>query len=310
MKVLNRSRHFACLPFRPPVAIGFFFFGKLGPGNIKREPEMKNGVNLFVIASPLVRTGTGLIVAAFMFTLISCVPRKFNSDALPETLYQAGKPRIAIDYLGIGWCFYSEEQGVRPEIIKSQETERDGDLNIDTGIVTTHSYQVYYALRKFKKVHSVSLDFGILTEYSSRKFQNSSMSAEQFETLEKLQKEVDLARSRLNGRRMDLAICKMIRKENRLPKAGELQNTRKEAKGMSEYIVRCSGNEGEVLGRSDIEVVSASEFKMISNVLNDVTTDPAFSGFRREGAKCKDEIVQLEVFRGPVMSTTSEKISN
>ncbi|NBX18287.1 MAG: hypothetical protein EBR09_13065 [Proteobacteria bacterium] len=260
--------------------------------------------------SPRVRTGTGIIVAALMCALFSCVKRKFNSDALPETLYQAGKPRIAIDYLGIGWCFYAEDQGVRPEIIKSQETERDGDFNIDTGIVTTHTYQVYYALRKFKKVHPVSLDFGILSEYSSRKFQNSSVSGEQFEAIEKLHKEVDLARGRLSGRRMDLSICEMIRKDNRLPKTGELQNTRKEAKGLSEYIVRCSGNEGEVLGRSDIGVVSVSEFKMISDVLSEVTTGPAFSGFRREGAKCKDEIVQLEVFRGPVISTSSEKISN
>ncbi len=243
-------------------------------------------------------------------TTMACVTRKYNVDAQEQTFFQSGKPRIAIDYVGFGWCHYTEDTSVKPEMIKTLLTEQDSDFNLDTGILTTQTFQLLYVVRKFKKAHPVSMDFEALSEYQRNHLDFSKLSDTEMSVVGILASEIGSAKNAVYSRSHEQGICENIRKDKAIPTFSRLKDSPPKYKSLTEYIVRCRGDSGEVMSRSEGEVLNTADYKLVSRILNDLTSKPEFSRFRREGANCKDDIVQLEIIRGPVIGTRSEKISN
>jgi hypothetical protein len=193
---------------------------------------------------------TWAALTALAFTVLglhACVSRKYNSDAQPETITATAQPRIAVDYLGMGWCYYLEDTSQTPEVFKPDLIDEEIDVDLSTGIETKYVFQVVYTLRKFKNTHSVSMDFDSLSEWQRKNFDLYSSSADEWNAYMKLADEISRSRSALSGRKLDAAFCRSIYKDKTVPNYNLLKAQRFKSNSMSEYVIRCLGDTGELL---------------------------------------------------------------
>lgn len=247
-------------------------------------------------------------LACIVFGLHACVSRKYNSDALPETITAQAQPRIAVDYLGMGWCYYLEDPSHTPEVFKTDLIDDEIDVDIATGIETNYQFQVVYTLRKFKNTHTVSMDFDSLSEWQRKNMSLFSSSADEWESFMKLADEISRARTAVLGRRLDAGLCRTIYKDKKVPDYNLLKAHRFKSTSMSEYVVRCFGDTGELVSRSEAQFVPVANYRVIRKALNEVTTSPEYARFQKSGAKCRENVLQLEIGRGRILQVIKKKV--
>jgi hypothetical protein len=239
---------------------------------------------------------------------IACVARTYNTDSGPTTLFQIAHPRIAIDSVGMGWCYYLEDKNVPAVILKTDEVEDDVDVNLSTGIETKNRFQLLYIIRQFKKSHELSMD---LTSFEEWRRKNPSYVAEnnsEWDALGFIDSELQNSRSLFEMREFESSLCKTIYKDTNKPDFALLQKRFVKESKRSEYVVRCYGDSGQLMSRSKLQQLSDVQYKTAKRILIEVTTLPDYEPLRRRGANCRDGLRQMEISRGRLLESSQRKV--
>lgn len=254
------------------------------------------------------RFGSAALLAFAFSSVSSCVARTYNTDSGPSTLFQIAHPRIAIDSVGLGWCYYLEDKNLPPVILKTNEVEDDIDVNLSTGVETKQRFQLLYIIRQFKKSHEVSMDFATLDEWRRKNPSYVTDGNSEWDALGSIQSEMQNARSLVEMREFESSLCKTIYKDTDKPDFALLDKRFVKERRRSEYVVRCYGDSGQLMSRSKLQQLTDSQYKTAKRILMEVTTLPDYLPLRRSGANCRDGLRQMEISRGRLLETTQRKV--
>lgn len=238
----------------------------------------------------------------------ACVSRGFNTDADAKTLFQVSQPRIAIDYVGLGWCYYLEEKSTPVQVFKTDHVDEEVDVNLDTGIETRHQYQVVFSVREFRKAHPVSLNFEVSAEWRKNNPEAGFKDSAEWDALSSLWNEINAAESLIAMRKTDQMICRQIYSKTDKPDYSLLQGRSIKRLQLEEYVVRCAGDSGELISKSKLEQLSLPGYNLVRSVLADMTTSPKYTHLQRPGAECRETIQIMEISRGKFLGTKQQKV--
>lgn len=257
------------------------------------------------------RCGRFSFAALFAFAasaLAACVARTYNSQSETNTLFQAAHPRIAIDYLGLGWCYYLEDKSAAPLVFKTNQTEDQVRVDLSTGVETRQRFEVLYIIRQFNKAHELSMEFQAVDEWRNNNLNTIFRGQPEWNAVGLIDSEMQNVRNHLNMRVVDLSFCKTLHNDAKQQETPTLNKDLFKGRPFSEYNVRCQGEAGEVMSRSSLEQLSEAEYKIANKILTEITTLPAYVPFRRSGAKCRASLRQMEISRGRLLQATQQKV--
>lgn len=239
---------------------------------------------------------------------VSCVKRYFNSESNPETIFQVSQPRIAIDYLGLGWCYYLEDKTQPVMTFKTDEIDEDVDVDLSTGIETRTTFQLNYSIRNFKKAHDDSIEYSALEEWRKKNDIFSDSFKDQWDTLQILDGELSRTAGTLSIRKLEENICKKIYKETDKPDFDLLKKEYIKNNKLSQYVLRCYGDSGQLMSLSKLETATPSGYNLIRKILGEVSSSPEYTHLTRRGASCRESLKHLELSRGQFLRSTKKKV--
>lgn len=239
---------------------------------------------------------------------VSCIKRYFNSESNPETIFQVSQPRIAIDYLGLGWCYYLEDKTQPVMTFKTDEIDEDVDVDLSTGIETRTTFQLKYSIRHFKRAHTASIEYGALDEWRKKNEVFSDEFKDQWDTLQILDGELSRAAGTLSVRKVEENICKKIYKDRDQPDFDLLKTEYIKKNKLSQYVLRCYGDSGQLMSLSKLETATPSGYNLIRKILSEISSSPEYTHLTRRGATCRETLKHLELSRGQFLRSTKTKV--
>lgn len=248
------------------------------------------------------------VLATVSSVFAACVARTCNTDSSPSTLFQIAHPRIAIDSVGMAWCYYLENKSALPVILKTDESEDEVDVNLSTVVETRHRFQLLYIIRQFKEAHDVSMNFDVFQEWRAKNPSYVSDGNSERDALGSIDSEVQNARTLVEMREFELSMCKSIYKDTDKPDLSLFDKGAGRERRRSEYVVRCYGDSGKLMSRSKLQQLTQRQFKTAKRILSEVTTLPDYAPLRRSGANCRENLQQMEISRGRLLETIQRKV--
>jgi hypothetical protein len=220
------------------------------------------------------------------------------------------QPKIAFDYLGLGWCYYLEDTAYEAKAVDTKLTEYDDDVNMDTGVQTKRFYQIQFTMRRYLKAHPTALDRDVVTTWRKRNRDEGKLAAgsANSSTALEIEREISRTESALRKMKFDESACEQFGSRGSSQDAENALTQGAQGGKVSEWVLRCGADNGGIAPRSVVNTLSASEYAFVRKVLSEITTLPAYSHHVRAGAACQESLMQMDVSRGRLLRTETKKV--
>lgn len=245
-------------------------------------------------------------------SLLGCKAIQTNDGGKELSLGAEGKPRIAFDNVGMGWCYYLEDKGYEAKSIKSERTYDVRQVDLDKGTEKIDTHEVIYTRRRYLKRHDLPLSFEIFRAWNDRASATTleierAFSKSEFEAYGLLSKEIADARSEVE-RKLPIEFCSSLNDISELPSFVNNTASSSAKDFVMEQSLRCIGNEGYAVRKTDFEKLSSSQYQNVLSALIGMTTNNAFKKYYQSSKQCRESILQLEVSKGAVLKSRSQKL--
>jgi hypothetical protein len=242
----------------------------------------------------------------FFCHFFGCIKRSYNQPTVPQTIQAPGKDRIAFSYVGFGWCYYVEDKSYKPEVVKTGLEDVVVDVNLDTGIERRDKYEIVFSRRKFLKAHTWPIEFDVIDEWHKRSMPLYPKGDQEYQVFDKLSSEMNGMRSAIDMRRFEKGLCESINKgeASKLKRIPSLEDKAR----MTEYALRCDKDTGEIIRRTDYELLDIDLYVRLRKVLEELTNHPDWKKYQRVGSPCRENILQFEVSRGKYLGSEVKKL--
>lgn len=252
--------------------------------------------------APLFRVS---VFAMLVVVLNGCVKRGYN-QATEQTIHAPSKDRLAFSYVGLGWCYYIEDKSYTPTVVKTGLEDAEVSINLETGVERRDKYEVVFSRRKFLKAHQWPLEFDTVGEWLRRLHSNSIPDELSYQVFYKLSQEIDELRGSIEMRKLEKGFCEAINSGNAL-KLKTMPSLEQKAR-ITEYTLRCDKETGEIMRRSDYEILDVTHYQRLRGALQELTNSPDWKKYQRSGSPCHEHIFQFEVSRGKYLGSEVKKV--